>query len=374
MKRRSTVRGAIRRWLPGAVLVLASAAASAQMAPATDAVEDPATALPPPPRAPVTIAPAEATAIGLRIEAARNERVAESLRAVAVVVLDEAKVLHVPSPVAGWIEALPGAAVGQAVQQGEAIASVSSPELVTAQNEYLAALRDARFGPRGATLENARGRLKDLGVGDAAIAVIEASGEPLSRIDVAAPGSGVVLRRPVGIGAMVDATTELMTIADLSSVWIIAEVPESGRGLARIGTNATIDFSSSGRKAFVARIDYVYPTPEQRTRTRRVRFVVANGDGKLRPGQYGNVDFHGPSHDAVTVPRDALVEIGAGQYTWVEVAPDHFEPRSVVPGARIGDRVEIRAGLAGGDRVVAAGVFLLDAESQLQTPAPRLNP
>lgn len=353
-------------------LTVMPSVASAQMSPVvdpskTDTTEGAAT-LPPPPRTAVTIDAAGAAAIGLKLEAARQERVTESLRTVAVVVLDDTKVAHVPSPASGWIEALHGPAVGQTIRVGDILATVSSPELLVAQNEYLAALREARFGPRGAALESARARLKELGASEAEITELEQTGEPQGRVTVRAPNadSGLVLRRPVGVGALVDPSTEIVTLADLSSVWVIAEVPESGYSLARLRTNATIDFTSSGRKPFVASIDYVDPSPAARTRTLRVRFTVSNADSKLRPGQYGNVDFHGPSHDAVTIPRDALIEIGAGQYIWVAVAPDRFEPRSVVPGARIGDRVEIRAGLNAGDRVVAAGVFLLDAESRFQ--------
>jgi Cu(I)/Ag(I) efflux system membrane fusion protein len=360
---------------PLVVLAVTLSAASAQMSPMADSnkAETAATTatLPPPPRTAVVIDAAGAAAIGLRLEAARQERVTESLRTVAVVVLDETKISHVPSPVSGWIEALHGPAVGQTIRAGDALATVSSPELLAAQTEYLVALREARFGPRGASLESARAGLKELGANEAEITELEQTGEPQGRIEVRASNSGLVLRRTVGVGALVDPSTEIVTLADLASVWVIAEVPESGHPLARLRSNATIDFTSSGRKPFVANIDYVDPTPAERTRTLRVRFSVANADGKLRPGQYGNVDFHGPSHDAVTIPREALIEIGAGQYTWVAVAPDRFEPRSVAPGARIGDRVEIRAGLDAGDRVVAAGVFLLDAESRFQaTDAP----
>ena len=342
---------------------------SAQASPTADSgkvspTETAAALLPPPPA--VTIDAAGAAAIGLQLEAARQERVSESLRTVAVVVLDETKISHVPSPVSGWIEALHGPAAGQTIRTGDVLAVVSSPELLTAQQEYLAALREARFGPRGAALESTRARLKGLGASEGEIAEIEQTDEPQGRIHVRAPNAGLVLRRAVGVGAPVDPSTEIVAVADLSSVWVIAEVPESGHTLARLRAGATIDFTSAGRKPFVANIDYVDPTPAERTGMLRVRFTVANGDGKLRPGQYGNVDFHGPSHDAVTIPRDALIEIGAGQYTWVAIAPNRFAPRSVLPGARIGDRVEIRAGLDAGDRVVAAGVFLLDAESRMQ--------
>lgn len=317
------------------------------------------------PRVTVDIDAAQARAIGLRLETVRRDQVTESLRVVATVVLDESLVSQVRPSISGWLEALHVDTIGQTVRAGEPIASIFSQELLATQAEYLAALRAARFGPRGSVVESARGRLKELGMSDAEITEMEQIGEPRRLTTVLAPRSGIVLRRSVNVGTSVDSATEILTLADLSSVWIIAEVPETGLELIPANAKATIDFASSGRKPFEARVNFVYPLTE-RTHTVRARFVVQNADGKLRPGMYGNVDLRGLAREAATVSRNAVVDTGAQQHVFVATAPDHYEPRTVTLGARLGDRVEIRSGLVEGERVVAAGVFLLDSESRLR--------
>jgi Cu(I)/Ag(I) efflux system membrane fusion protein len=167
----------------------------------------------------------------------------------------------------------------------------------------------------------------------------------------------------------VDPSTTLLTIADLSRVWILAEVPEANIPAVRVGARAQLDFPASGRAPFTARIDFLYPTLSERTRTLRVRFSVANPGGGLRPGLYGTAAFESAGQDVITVPRDAVVDTGLQQHVFVATGVatgDRFEPRAVTLGVQLADRVEVRAGLEEGERIVAAGVFLLDSESRLR--------
>ena len=173
------------------------------------------------------------------------------------------------------------------------------------------------------------------------------------------------MNRGVTAGTSVDPSTTLLTIADLSRVWVLAVVPESSIPSVRLGTPAELDFPASGRPSFTARVDFVYPTLTERTRTLRVRLSVANPGGTLRPGLYGTAAFESAGQNVMTVPRDAVVDTGTQQHVFVAVG-DRFEPRPVTVGMQLADRVEIRAGLKEGEQIVAAGVFLLDSESRLR--------
>jgi Cu(I)/Ag(I) efflux system membrane fusion protein len=175
----------------------------------------------------------------------------------------------------------------------------------------------------------------------------------------------VVVNRGVTVGTSVDPSTTLVTIADLSRVWVLAEVPEASIPFLRVGSVAQLDFPASGRPPFTARVEFVSPTLTERTRTLRVRLSAANPGGALRPGLYGTAVFETAVHNVLTVPRDAVIDTGLQQHVFVAVG-DQFEPRPVTVGLQLADRVEIRDGLQEGDQVVAAGVFLLDSESRLR--------
>jgi Cu(I)/Ag(I) efflux system membrane fusion protein len=173
------------------------------------------------------------------------------------------------------------------------------------------------------------------------------------------------VNRGISVGTSVDPSTTLLTIADLSRVWVLAEVPEASIPGIRVGATAQLDFPASGRLPFAARVDFLYPTLTDRTRTLRVRFSAANPDGGLRPGLYGTAAFEATGQPVITVPRDAVVDTGIQQHVFVATG-DRFEPRAVTLGMQLADRVEIRSGLAAGERIAAAGVFLLDSESRLR--------
>jgi Cu(I)/Ag(I) efflux system membrane fusion protein len=199
----------------------------------------------------------------------------------------------------------------------------------------------------------------------AEIDAIEASGEPRRLVTVVAPRSGVVVTRGVTVGTSVDASTTLLTIVDLSRVWVLAEIPEASIPFVHVGSPARLDFPASGRGPFTALVDFVYPTLTERTRTMRVRLSAPNPGGALKPGLFGSAEFKTRGNEVITVPRDAVVDTGLQQHVFVAVG-DRFEPRPVIVGVQLAERVEIREGLREGERVVAAGVFLLDSESRLR--------
>jgi len=304
--------------------------------------------------------------LGIRLEVVGRESLTQEARAVATVVPDESRISHVHTRVAGWVEQLDVNTTGEMVTAGQPLARIFSQELLSSQTEYLAARRNtAASGISSAVITSGRTRLTVLGMAPAEIDAIEQTGEPRRLVTVVAPRSGVVVNRGITVGTSVDPSTTLLTIADLSRVWVLAEVPEANIPGIRVGTTAQLDFPASGRQTFAARVDFLYPTLTDRTRTLRVRFSAANPGGSLRPGLYGTAAFESTGPPVIIVPRDAVVDTGIQQHVFVAIG-DRFEPRAVMLGVQLADRVEVRSGLLEGERIVAAGVFLLDSESRLR--------
>lgn len=318
------------------------------------------------PRAEFELGQAEVDSIGVRLEKVQQELISEPIRAVATVVPDESRLSHVHTRVAGWIERLSVSTTGERVRLGQPIAGIFSQELLSSQTEYLAARRATTSGPRSVVVEGARSRLKVLGMTDAEIRAIEDAGAPRRLVTIAAPRDGVVLRRGISVGTAVDPSTEIVTIADLSRVWVLAEVSEGDIPSVQVGAVAELEFAASGREPFEAKVEFLYPTLTERTRTLRVRFVVDNPSGSLRPGIYGAVTFHVSPRTALTVPRDAIVDTGSEQHVFVAMGERRFAPRSIKLGKRLGQRVEVVDGLQSGELIVASGVFLIDSESRLR--------
>jgi membrane fusion protein, copper/silver efflux system len=317
-------------------------------------------------RVPVDVNAATVQELGIRLEIVGRESLTQEVRAVATVVPDESRISHVHTRVAGWVEQLDVNTTGEVVRAGQPLARIFSQELLSSQTEYLAARTNtAASGITSAVVASGRTRLTVLGMTPADIDEIERTGEPSRLVTIVAPRSGVVVNRGVTVGTSVDPSTTLLTIADLSRVWVLAEVPEANIPGIRVGTTAQLDFPASGRQPFAARVDFLYPMLTERTRTLRVRFSAANPGGGLRPGLYGTAAFESAGQPVITVPRDAVVDTGIQQHVFVATG-DRFEPRAVTLGVQLADRVEVRSGLEAGERIVAAGVFLLDSESRLR--------
>jgi len=317
-------------------------------------------------RLPVEVTAATVKELDIRLEVVRRESLTQSVRAVATIVPDESRMSHVHTRVAGWVEQLDVNTTGAMVTAGQPLARIFSQELLSSQTEYLAARKNtAASGIASAVIASGQTRLTVLGMTSADIDAIEQTGEPKRLVTIVAPRNGVVVNRRITVGTSVDPSTTLLTIADLSRVWVLAEVPESGITAVRVGTSAQLDFPASGRPPFAARVDFLYPTLTDRTRTLRVRFSASNAGDGLRPGLYGTAAFESAGQPVITVPRDAVVDTGVQQHVFVATG-DRFEPRAVTLGVQLADRVEVRSGLTAGERIVAAGVFLLDSESRLR--------
>jgi multidrug efflux pump subunit AcrA (membrane-fusion protein) len=316
--------------------------------------------------------------IGVLTAKAMREPLARELRTVGYVALDEARVARVHSRFSGWIEQLSVATTGEQVKQGQVLAGIYNLELVPAQQEFLIARSWSEkhpsvpatgntVGPVDSTLEqDARGRLKLLGMSNAEIDRIAASGQPARTVAITAPISGYVLGKGAVKGLFIQPDTELFEIADLSRVWVLVDVYEYELGRVSVGQKAHVALSAYPGKNFEGTVSFLYPAVDPSTRTLRVRVELENPDLKLRPGMYGDVVLEAAAVEALIVPSEAVADTGEYQYAFVAREGGRFEPRRVTVGARADGKTEILAGLSEGDSVVTTASFLIDSESRLR--------
>ncbi|WP_374403566.1 efflux RND transporter periplasmic adaptor subunit [Niveibacterium sp.] len=314
--------------------------------------------------------------LGVRTEAAKTQSLARSVRALGRIEVDERRVATVSPKFEGWVERLHVNVTGQLVSRGQPLFDVYSPELVSAQREYAIAskgneaLKDAdssaRDGMRGLA-EASLARLRNWDISEAQIKALSQQGDARRTLSLRSPVTGIVMEKKAVQGMRFAAGDALYQIADLSTVWVIADVNEQDVGLIAPGQTARITINAYPGKLFEGAITYVYPTLNAETRTVPVRVELANPGGLLKPGLFASLELKAaPRNPAVTVPLSAVIDSGARQIVLVQVAEGRFEPRAVKLGARSESDVEILDGVKAGEPVVISANFLIDAESNLK--------
>lgn len=298
------------------------------------------------------------------------------INATGIVTYDQTRQARVSAWVAGRLERLHVDAVGAAVSRERPLAEISSPDLVYAEEEYLIAWKAQRqfaSSPQAgftdsseALLYAARERLRLLGFKESQFAQLEREGRPTVRIPVYSPISGVVVDKNVIKGGYVNVGDPLFTIADLSVVWVEAEVFESDLALLRPGQRVDIAPQSYPGKTFSGRVSLINPFLDPKTRTIKVRIVLPNPEFKLKPEMFVRATIREPLGDCLAVPLSAVMDRGQRKIVWVETVPGAFVVREVAVGARAGDMIQILSGLAAGEMVAASGGYLIDSESQLR--------
>jgi Cu(I)/Ag(I) efflux system membrane fusion protein len=318
----------------------------------------------------VRISPAVVQNLGVRTEAARKTPIERRAETVGYVSFDERRVRQVRPRADGWVDGLAVRAMGESVRAGQLLFTVYSPMLESAQQEYLDAVRIGNAD----LIEASRDRLRALGLDAGAVTRLSKDGRVSARVAFHAPVAGVVTEIDVREGSMVTPEMVAMTITEVDSLWVIAEVPESQSGWVRPGTAAELRFPSLPGERVAGRVEYVYPELSMETRTVRARITLETAPAAIRPNMLASVSLVGASEgEAVTIPRNALIRSGTDERVVVALDEGRFVPRRVVAGAEVGDRVVIREGLAEGERVVVAGQFLLDSEANLRAGLERLN-
>jgi Cu(I)/Ag(I) efflux system membrane fusion protein len=317
--------------------------------------------------APVSLEPAQAAAMGLATELVAERDFSRQIRTVGVVTLDETRTARVHARVRGWIEGVNAQYVGRAVRQGEPLLSLYSQEIYAAELELASIARAPVRSPE--LLEAARKRLALWDVPRALVEEVEATGEPARTFAVRAPRAGVIVAKQAVDGLFVDPSVELYAIADLSRVWILADIYEADVADVRVGSAAKLTIEGLADPVS-AKVAFLYPTIDERSRTRKVRFELPNPRAAVMPGAFVTVELEARLGRGLAVPESAVIRTGARAIVFV-VHGTHAEPREIALGARAGDAYRVEAGLAAGERVATGAQFLLDSESRLRaTSAP----
>lgn len=301
--------------------------------------------------------------LGLRLAKVEQGSFARVVDTVGLVGVDEHRIEAIQVREPGWVERLDVRAAGDSVRRGQRLAGVYSPDLLATQQELMIA-RDSKDPT---LMEAARRRLALFGLSAAQIVRIEKTGQVERRVDYYAPFDGYVMELGVRQGAAVQPGTPLFQLADLSSVWITAEVPETQAAWLKPGDPADIEVPARPGERFAAQVDYLYPELTQATRTLKVRVVVKNPSARLRPGMFAAVHFRGAvQQQMLTVPSEAVIKTGTRSVVIVADDGTHFRAVLVQVGAEEGGRSQILKGLDLGQSVVASGQFLIDSEANLR--------
>lgn len=319
----------------------------------------------------------KAQLLGVKTEIVEFRQLTRTIRAVGTIQPNERLLYTVAPRFEGWIERLFVNTTGQSVRRGQTLMEVYSPDLVTAQEEYLIALRgsdDLRDNsPEAQTVmqrlaDDALRRLRNLEVSDQELEALRRSGRPARLLVYRSAANGVVLQKPGVRGMRFMPGEILFEIADLSSVWVLADIPEQDVALVYLGQDATLKIVAYPGRVFSGKVVFLYPTLDASTRTVKARIELPNPDRLLKPAMFADVELKaGHASDKVlAVPESAVLDSGARQVVLVRRGEGLFEPRKVELGMRADGYIEVTQGLQAGEQVVVRANFLIDAESNLK--------
>ena len=318
----------------------------------------------------VRIDPTVVNNLGVRTEVAERSSLSRRVETVGYIAYDEDTVQHIHTRVDGWIENLAATAKGDPVKKGQLLFELYSPTLVSAQEEFLAAIRSGNAAMRDASRE----RISALGITAGEINRLETDLTVKQRIPVYAASDGVIAHLGVRHGMFVTPSSEVMSIAKLDNVWILAEIFDRQATWIEPGQKAVVTLDYLPGKTLRGTVDYVYPELDPVTRTLRVRLRFENSDEALRPNMFARVLIHGKSTGAIVhVPRQAVIRGGTVSRVVVDLGSGRFQSRPVLIGIESGDRVAIRRGIEAGERVVTSAQFLIDSESNIESALGRLD-
>jgi RND family efflux transporter MFP subunit len=338
----------------------------------------------PPTLAPVELSPERMQSIGVRTGRVEYKTINSEIRATGTVEVDERRVAYVQTRYPGWVKDVFVNATYQFVRKGKPLFTIYSPELVASQQEYLLAKanasRLAQSSVEGVSagantlLRSARERLLQWSLSEQDISKLEASGKPLTDFTFASPVSGYVVERMVLPNAYVQPEMRLYSIADLSTVWVNAQVFQQDAGKLKPGDPADVTVDSYPTRVFHAHVEQVLPQVDPTTRTLRVRLSMPNPILALKPGMFVNVQLRAPQGRQLFVPASAVLQAGSRQIVFLSRGQGSFEPREVQLSVPTDEGFVVLKGLKSGDTVVTSANFLIDSESQLQAAAGAYTP
>jgi Cu(I)/Ag(I) efflux system membrane fusion protein len=314
--------------------------------------------------------------IGVQYGTVQFANVSNTIRAAARVTLDETRIYKVQTRTEGWVDRVFADFTGQFVKKGDPMLTVYSPDALATEQEYLLAIRAQHMVHDGmmagmssnmdALVDSAKKRLALWDISDAQIEQIARTGKPIENLTVYAPAAGFITERNAYPKQHVTPDAALYTIADLSSVWVLADVFEYEAGDVRMGEGAKFTVESIPGRVFYGKVSYILPQVDPATRTLKVRIALPNPGNVLKPDMYGQVELQTGGSRRLVVPQSAVLDSGDRQTVFVDRGNGNFEPREVKVGDQTGDQAVILSGLQPGERIVTSGNFLLDSGSQLK--------
>ncbi len=351
-----------------------SANATAQVSTEQPAAAPPASSEAP--LVPVQISAQRLQSIGVKTGVVEWKFVRDEIRTTGTVAVDETKLAYVQVRYSGFIEKVFVDATYQYIRKGQPLFTVYSPDVVATEREYLVAKQNQQTLAQssvpgvassatslvGATSE----RLKQWGVPQQEIERLESTGQVQQELKFDSPVSGYIIERNALPSVAVQPEMRLFTVADLSSVWVQAQVFQNDLGRIKIGDAAALTVSTFPGRTFHGRVDFIYPQLDADTRTAKVRVVSSNSDLQLKPGMFVNVALNVPMGRQLVIPASGVLQSGNRQIAFVERGDGYLEPREVELGPRVGDDFIVVKGLKAGEHIVTSANFLLDSESQLQ--------
>lgn len=326
--------------------------------------------------APVQLSPERLQSIGVKFGEVQRKPVKDEIRATGTIAIDERRISYVQTRFSGYIQKVFADATYQYVRKGQPLFTIYSPELAAAEREYLVATQNARSLSQSTVpgvasgiaslVEASTDRLKQWNIPQREIARLESSGQASQELEIDSPVRGYITERNALPNAYVQPETKIYTVADLSTVWVLAQVFQNDLGRVRTGTPAALTVDSYPGRVFRGRMDFIYPDVDMTTRTARARLVFANPNLTLTPGMFVNVTVQVPMGSQVVIPATGVLHSGTRHVVFVDRGAGYLEPREIEVGPQAGDEYVVLKGLKSGERIVTSANFLIDSESQLQ--------
>jgi RND family efflux transporter MFP subunit len=325
---------------------------------------------------PVQISPQRLQSIGVKTGTVERKFVEDEILTTGNVAVDETRLAFVQVRFSGYIQRVFADATYQYIRKGQPLFTIYSPDLVATEREYLVAKRNQQLVAQSTVpgvasgaaslLDAASERLKQWGVPQKEIARLESTGQVQQELEVESPVSGYITERNALPSVAVQPEMRLYTIADLSTVWVQAQVFQNDLERIKVGAPATLAANTYPGRTFSGRVDFVYPQVDMDTRTAKVRVVFSNPGLQLKPGMFVNVSLKVPMGSQLVIPATGVLQSGSREIAFVQRSDGYIEPREVVLGSRVGDDFIVLKGLRADEQVVTSANFLIDSESQLQ--------
>jgi len=336
------------------------------------------------PLAPIQLSPQRMQSIGVKVGTVESKGISDEIRSYGNVQPNERRFAYVQTRFAGWIRQIYADATGDFIEKGQPLFTIYSPDLVSSEREYLLAKKSAAALQQSAVsgvadgaaslITASKSRLLQFDITESDIAKLDQTGEPITDLTVNSPVSGYITEKNALPNMYVQPDTKLYTIADLSEIWVFAQVFQNDAGKIKPGDPAEVTVDAYPGQVFRGKVDYLLPQLDMATRTLPVRLVFANPGLKLRPGMYVNVSLKLPLGQRLIVPDSAIFHSGTKNLIFTYSGDGNIEPHEVELGPHVGDQFVISMGVKAGEQIVTSANFLIDSEAQLSAAAGAFMP